>query len=96
MPNVQVSNLLLPTPKMFRMLLNLYFNGECNYKTQDIFKDRCYFYETMKKLLMWNVINVRRIIVNDKFINCFSINGNGKILIEEFIYDYHKCITKSE
>lgn len=90
-----VLNLRIPTKQMIRFLLFLYFNGPADFKAQNIYNNAGHFRIVTGDLLKWNVISKKKGIIKGRFCDIYSINGNGKIFIEEFIYDYHKCVTRS-
>ena len=91
-----VRNLRYPTLSELQFLVHLHFNGLSTFKTQPVYNDPAHFRRIIKRLLLWNVITPKKIIENGRFVNAYTINGNGTILIEEFIYDYHKCVTRSK
>lgn len=92
----EVRNLRYPTTQMLMFLNLLYFKKVCTFKNQDIYKDQAHFRKVIRDLLKWNVISEKKIIENNRFIKAYVLNGNGTILIEEFIYDFHKCVTKQQ
>jgi len=85
-----VRNLRIPTRDMMYLLLHLYFNKTCTFKSQNIYNDQQHFWKVIKKLHKWNVIDKKQRIINGRFKPYYILNGNGIIFIKEFIYDYHK------